>query len=80
MEQSAADLPNDLSVLIANNHKGILIGKISLQNVQTCLIRVRYHNLADQCSCLTLAFNIPGSGGDVGGLVDTLEAEGGTCD
>lgn len=39
-----------------------------------------YHKLEDQCSCLTLAFNIPGSGGDVGGLTDTFETEGGTCD
>lgn len=36
--------------------------------------------IADQCSFLTLAFNIPGSGGDEGGgLTAGFETKVGTC-
>jgi len=37
------------------------------------------YKIADQCSFLTLAFNIPGSGGDEGGLAGGFETELGIC-
>lgn len=68
-----------MAVLI-NYYEGQLItDKLLYKNIQTCLNKAMQYKIAYQCSFLTLAFNIPGSGGDEGGLFGGFETEVGTC-